>query len=280
MMSNLYFDKFPIIQHGAFIAKNIVAKLSLVDSVKQNTTIFFPYTIKEGERADNIASIYYDDPELYWLIYLVNDIVDPYHDWPKDQNTLDSFIAEKYNSVAEAQERILKYTVNWYGDDREISTAAYEALSSELKKYWSPNISPANAVLSYRRKALDWELSTNQVWELTVLDNSSFEVGERVYTDDGEATIANKHSSTILSVQHITGTFMTGTLRSKTTSASTSLLSSNQVYVGISALEQSYWSPLYAYEYELKLNERKRNIRIMSRDFVDQVIKEMTDLLK
>lgn len=279
-MSNLFFDKFPLIQHNNYIAKNIVAKINILSSVKENAVIFFPYTIEEGDRADSIAAAYYDDPELYWLIYLANNIVDPYHDWPKDQLTLDSFIVEKYNSIANAQETILRYTVNWYGDDRDLSPAGYEALSSELKKYWAPTITPQNKVISYRRKAVDWELSTNSIVELTVSSNSNFAVGERVYIGSNEGTICNKHSTDKLVVQHITGTFpSSGTLLSKTTSQSTSISGASILYTGISTSEQAYWSPLYAYEYELKENERKRNIRIIDRVYVDQIIKEMTELL-
>lgn len=279
-MSNLFFDKFPIIQHNNYIAKNIVAKVSILPSVRQNTAVFFPYTVGEGERADTIASVYYDDPELYWLIYFANNIVDPYHEWPKDQTTLDDYIAEKYNSVANAQETILRYAVNWYGDDRELSPAGYEALSAALKKYWSPNITPQNKIISYRRKAVDWELATNSIVELTVASNANFSVGERVYISTNEGTVVNKHSTDKLVVQHITGTFpSSGTLASKTTSSTTTISAANVIYTGISTAEQAYWSPVYAYEYELQQNERRRNIQILDRGYVDQIIKEMTELL-
>ena len=280
-MSNFLFDKFPIVQHNNFLARNLVVKASIIPSVKSNSVVFFDFTIGEGDRADLIANDYYDDPELYWLIYFANDIVDPYHDWPKDQTTLDAYIVEKYNSIANAQETILKYIVNWYGDDRELSPAGYEALSSSLKKYWAPNLTPSNKVISYRRKKVDWEVNTNQIVELTVASNEEFSVDERVYIGSNEGTVASKKSTDKLIVKHITGTFpSSGTLLSKTATGSTTISSSSVIYTGISLEEQSYWSPLYAYEHELQQNERRRNIKILDRSYVDQVIKELTELMR
>ena len=46
--------------------------------------IFFDfdyYDVKDGETPEMIAYKYYDDVELHWTIFLVNNIVDYYEDY-------------------------------------------------------------------------------------------------------------------------------------------------------------------------------------------------------
>ncbi len=41
----------------------------------------------------------YDDPELHWVILLLNDITDRYHQWPQNTNQCLAYINEKYSKV-------------------------------------------------------------------------------------------------------------------------------------------------------------------------------------
>ena len=55
------------------------------------------------------ASKYYDDPTLDWIIFLVNDIVDPYYDWPLSDESFDSYMRTLYGSTAEAKSTVFEY---------------------------------------------------------------------------------------------------------------------------------------------------------------------------
>ena len=46
------------------------------------------------------AYYYYNDPEMAWLVLSINDIVDPYTQWPKDQRSLDNYIIKQYEEHA------------------------------------------------------------------------------------------------------------------------------------------------------------------------------------
>ena len=39
------------------------------------------YYVKDGETPESISYDFYDTVEFYWTILLVNEIIDPYHDW-------------------------------------------------------------------------------------------------------------------------------------------------------------------------------------------------------
>ena len=49
--------------------------------VKSNALLYDTYDVKEGETPESIADSLYDDAELHWVIMLVNDITDRYHQW-------------------------------------------------------------------------------------------------------------------------------------------------------------------------------------------------------
>ena len=46
-----------------------------------------------------IAHKLYGDPELHWVILLVNNITDRYHQWPKNTNQFLAYINDKYSNV-------------------------------------------------------------------------------------------------------------------------------------------------------------------------------------
>ena len=104
-----YFADFPVIEYGGKIARNIIARPGIKDQLMNSPTAFYDYVVEDGQRPDQIAYLYYDDPQLVWLIFLANNIVDPYYDWPLTQNQFGDFLISKYGTVAAAQAKILHY---------------------------------------------------------------------------------------------------------------------------------------------------------------------------
>lgn len=108
-MAGAYFSKFPIVTYSGVSVRNITLRANFIASFKNNASNFYPYTLKDGETADALAYDYYGDPNYVWVIYMANNIIDPYYDWPLSSTQLDKFVANKYGSVAEAQSQILYY---------------------------------------------------------------------------------------------------------------------------------------------------------------------------
>lgn len=77
--------------------KNIFRRYKLRDDVKAIANQFYKYEIPLGFTPEQVAADIYDDPELYWIVLIVNDIVDLYSQWPVDQQSLQAFVAEKYD---------------------------------------------------------------------------------------------------------------------------------------------------------------------------------------
>jgi len=81
---------------------NIVARFGFEKKLKENSAAFYKYSVKDSDTPEIIASKFYDSPERHWIVLLLNDIIDPQYDWPLNNNTLISFIDNKYtaNGVA------------------------------------------------------------------------------------------------------------------------------------------------------------------------------------
>ena len=101
----MYFANFPIIAYdsvgnGEFkVVTNLLKRVALRSKVKSNTLLFDTYDVKEGETPESIADKLYDDPELHWVLLLINDITDRYHQWPMSSSQFLAFINDKYSDV-------------------------------------------------------------------------------------------------------------------------------------------------------------------------------------
>ena len=104
-----YFDRFPsmlydiskpgVTEPKVVVTKDIIRRVKLRSNIADNIFSYDPYDIKDGERPDIVADAYYGNVNYVWLIFLANDIVDPYYDWPLTTNQFEQFIIDKYGSI-------------------------------------------------------------------------------------------------------------------------------------------------------------------------------------
>ena len=85
----MYFSSFPTTQFNGVTLLDITRKAELDKLVKSDTLAYMNYTVEEGEKPEDIAFYYYDDPSYAWLVLASNNIVDPYTHWPKDATTFE-----------------------------------------------------------------------------------------------------------------------------------------------------------------------------------------------
>ena len=100
----MYFNNFPTIPYdskgtGEFKdVKNILRRVGIRAKVKTNTMLYDTYDVKNGETPESIAFKLYDDAELHWIVMLVNNITDRFHDWPLSEAQFLNFVNEKYSN--------------------------------------------------------------------------------------------------------------------------------------------------------------------------------------
>ena len=287
-MYNL-FNKFPIIAYNGQAAINLISKVAFNNAARKAAAVYYPYTIIEGERPDVIAANYYEDARYSWLIYMVNDIVDPHHDWPMTEEQFRSFIIKKYGSIDKASESIAFWRVNWYEDETMLTPAGYAALPSYAKKYFAP-YGNSTQILGYKRSVLDLATETNKILEVKVDSTTGFEVGEQlIQKTSGTITctsfVSMVKDSTTLVVNDVLGLFETtdgvtySDLVGQTSGTSAAVTNAQLLVQPIPANETQYWSYVTNLDYETELNEQKRHIRLLDKAYVDQVERELDAVL-
>jgi len=110
-----YFKPFPKIDYDlkkngkSNSLTNITLRFKVQEALLSQSVIYYDYRVQEEDRPDIVAELYYQDSTLDWLILIINDIVDPQFEWPKEQYSLDKFIRQKYGSISEAQGTVHHY---------------------------------------------------------------------------------------------------------------------------------------------------------------------------
>lgn len=283
-----YFSNFPVISYNGALAVNALAKVKFTNVAKNLGAIYYPYTVLEGERPDTIAASYYEDPRYSWIIYLANDIIDPYYDWVLSDDEFKRYINKKYGSLENSYMQIAYWEDNWYLDDSSINTSGYNALPANLKKYWKPVLDYTGKTVSYSRNSLELAVETNKIIEVTVANSAGF-AAESFVTQNtsgvrsGSGFIKTINDNTLV-MYNILGSFSNtggsvGNLsvyKGSTSSAVTNVVTINNA---IPEDEAGYWTYVSAYDYESQINEQKRFIRLIDNSYVDQIEKEMSGLL-
>lgn len=272
-----YFNFFPSTNYANNIVTNVIAKIKFDQSVQENLAIFYPYTIQQGERADQIAARVYDDSTLDWIIYLSNNITDPYYDWPLSQEQFNQYILAKYGTIPKAEE-IAFYRNNYADDDTMLSPSAYNLLSTSIKKYYSPVIGFNDQIVSYQRKQLDHVVETNIVQSLSLSSVTGFQVGEKIIQNSNSGYINYKGSTYIL-ISKVTGSITTGSITGSTSGTTATVTGSSILNYTIPVSEIPFYSPVTFLTYEEEINESKYNIRILDRSYIGKVQKDMRELL-
>ena len=101
----MYFGHFPLIPYdsvgdGDFkLVTNLLKRVAVRSKVKTNVLVFDTYDLKSGETPELIADKLYNDPELHWVVLMMNDITDRYHQWPLNENQFIAHINDKYSNV-------------------------------------------------------------------------------------------------------------------------------------------------------------------------------------
>ncbi len=118
-MSSEFFANYPRIAYDISgnnstvpdytVAVNLMIRSKLKETVESDVTVYYPYVVPEGMRPDVLAYQYYGDTIYTLTIFLVNNIVDPYWEWPLSYKDFREYVADKYGSIETAQSQIHHY---------------------------------------------------------------------------------------------------------------------------------------------------------------------------
>ena len=105
---NTYFRQLPNLDYPSLanertsaydyqVVKNIFKRAVLRDDVFNEVTAFTKYDVIGDERPDQVASDFYGDPGLDWVILTTNNIVHVRDEWPMGNQDFLTYLNEKYS---------------------------------------------------------------------------------------------------------------------------------------------------------------------------------------
>lgn len=96
-----FFSKYPKLLVNNLLVTDIIARVNIREKYSDKLSIFYPYSLQEGDTPEIIAEKYYGDAEKHWIVLLANDIIDPFFEFPFDYPTFERYLNEKYKAYAE-----------------------------------------------------------------------------------------------------------------------------------------------------------------------------------
>jgi hypothetical protein len=283
---NQYFSKFPLTEYNGKPALNILKRVAFNKKVRNFITVFYTHTMPTDEKIVNIAFDYYDDIDYDWLIYHANDIIDPYFQAPLSYEDFDNYIISKYGSIRDAKRKTIHYKNNYEGDEQILSTAAYDALTSDRKKYYQPILSQLG-VAGYERGEDDFIVSTNKIETFNLVSsNGSFVDNEVIVRDDDTSTFAEISSANSINliIRHVRGDFSANTNYTITgeQSGATATVNAESFQLLQNVIpenEQVFYSPVSFFDYESEENEERREIYLVDKSYREKLNDQLTNLM-
>ncbi len=293
-MADTYFgNHFPLTIYNNRPVIDITRRAAITNSTLLNPFIFYPSTITNNKRSDQLARDFFDDPYQEWVLFLTNNIIDPYEQWYMNTDEFNDFMIQKYGSIPYSQQHIKYYTNNWYNNLTPITVSAYDALSTVELKYYNPNYDVFGMIISYSRVQEDWTLNTNHLVSFVFdVQIPAFVNNEIVTINYGNTSGSGQVSlcaNNILNIQHVSGYYLpngtvnvasfsiTGTQSNSVAQAANSVIINS--YDSVTADEDSYYDPVYIYDYEFNKNESNKVINVMLKNYVPKLSSQLRTVI-
>ena len=94
-----YYKHFDKIQYNGQETVNILNSVIARYRPIRESSLYYYYTLLDGEKPEEVSYKVYKNTRYWWIIVMLNNIIDPYHDWLMAPRTLDAYAKEKYGEV-------------------------------------------------------------------------------------------------------------------------------------------------------------------------------------
>ena len=98
-----FFEQFPLVNYNlsgvngnTIQVTDIFRRVKARSKIADNVTLFDNYDVAEGEKPEDVAYKVYGEADYFWVVTLVNNIVNRYYDWPLDSFSFQQYIKDKY----------------------------------------------------------------------------------------------------------------------------------------------------------------------------------------
>ena len=100
-----YFNQFPRMLYdlegkgdSVVLVTDIFRRVKARSKIQKNVTMLDNYDVGEGEKPEDIAYKIYGDTDYFWVVTLVNNIVNRFYDWPLPEFVFQQYLKDKYSN--------------------------------------------------------------------------------------------------------------------------------------------------------------------------------------
>lgn len=246
--------------------KDIIRRVKLNSRIANSAFAYDEYDIKDGERPDILAHQFYRSSRFAWVILVTNEIHDLYEEWPRTERELKKMIDKKYGGMG-------PYVVK--GTDTSTGHTY-----SGVNGYYYPLFLSAQEARNYDR--LQGFSGGSHTHNFSEFPSQTFHMPDGVNRGHAKTTYDNTlyKSWTINSgpdgIHHYERPQLSG--------------DTEEVLITTEATYTTYPSPgvtqvlptsaITNRQYEERLNEDKRRIRILKQNLLTEFVQEFKQIIK
>ena len=98
-----YFNQFPIVKYNLTGVNSntkevtdIWRNVKVRSKIANNVALFDRFDVPEGDSPETVAYKVYGDQEYFWVVCIMNNIVNRYYDWPLSFSDFEEYVKQKY----------------------------------------------------------------------------------------------------------------------------------------------------------------------------------------
>tara|TARA_A100001011_G_scaffold399835_1_gene510463 strand:- start:4140 stop:4679 length:540 start_codon:yes stop_codon:yes gene_type:complete len=100
-----YFNEFPVINYNISgqsgnlkQVTDIWRRVKVRSKIANNLALYDSVEVPEGDSPETIAYKAYGSTDYFWVVCLLNNVVNRFHDWPLDEYNFQQFVKDKYDN--------------------------------------------------------------------------------------------------------------------------------------------------------------------------------------
>ena len=261
-----YFTFFPKVDYLGRTVTDITRRVKIIEDLENNPYAFLPYTIKDDDRAEDIAYYYYGDQNKVWLVYLANKIIDPYTQWPLSNENFEKSMLKKYDKGIKTFANTSVYT-----SDDTISVLDHGLLTSDPVVYTSTT--PIGGLVN------------NTNYYVIRVDNSTIKLASNTSNSLANTSInltsatGNTHSLTFNTDNWLLNDSIRSNIKEYKNKQDGTIRISPDTYTLDTTLVTSEWTKVKYYDYESEMNDSRRTIWLVNSNYANQLESDLEKVM-
>lgn len=260
-----YFRYFPTTTYMNKKVTDITRRVRIIETIEKDPYGFLPYTVKDGDRPEDVARYYYGDANKVWIVYLANGIVDPYTQWPLSNTDLDKTIRAKYKRDPKS---FVQSNVNIASNRITIKDHGFKTTDPVIYTKTGTAVSPLVDGTTY----YVIRVNDNVIRLATSATNAKNGTGIDITTTGGNNAV---HALTLDVDVYLMSTTVISNIITARNNEDPTIYASVDTYLAYPA----NWTPLRAYDYEVEQNENRRVIWLVNKAYANQLESDLKKVL-